>query len=170
MPLGVCLEVFIGSLSPAEAYPYLADPLILCLHLLQAFFNLASVAAHSNVDLWSYSSQDGRSIRKAFEWMIPYALGKKKWPFKQIADYSWGEMFGPFRRASIEFNNKTYEDMISSLPDIHNDDVINLLFPRRFEPTLQEAGGFGSHEGRRGSYVEVDGVSFPRYFWSRPMY
>ena len=138
--------------------------------LFQGFFNLASVAAHSNVDLWSYSSQDGRSIRKAFEWMIPYALGKKKWPFKQIADYSWGEMFGPFRRASIEYNNKTYEDMISSLPDIHNDDVINLLFPRRFEPTLQEASGFGSHEGRRGSYVEVDGVSFPRYFWSRPMY
>ena len=84
------------------------------------------------MNLWNYSTSEGSSIRKAFEWMVPYALQQKKWPFKQIEAYSWGEMFELFRRASIEFKEPEYEKMISQLPDIHSDSVINLLFPRLY--------------------------------------
>ena len=34
--------------------------------------------------LWSFATDDGRSIRKALDWLLPYALGKEKWPYKQV--------------------------------------------------------------------------------------
>ncbi|XP_065188531.1 uncharacterized protein LOC135819283 [Sycon ciliatum] len=107
-----------------------------CTFNLRALFNLARVSSFSGLSLWNYTSSDGSSIRKAFDWMVPYAVDHKAWPFKQIADYSWGEMFELFRRASIEYENPDYEKMISSLPDIHEDDVINLLYPRVYNVSV----------------------------------
>ena len=38
------------------------------------------------VDLWNYATDDGRSMRKAYEFLKPFAEGKKKWTYKQITD------------------------------------------------------------------------------------
>ncbi|XP_062512927.1 uncharacterized protein LOC134188745 isoform X2 [Corticium candelabrum] len=103
-----------------------------CTMNLQGLFNLASVAKYSGIELFNYTSSDGRGIRQAFEFMVPYAIGEKAWPYEQITSYSWGSMFELFRRASIEYQNPTYEQMISKLPDINPDNVINLLYPKLY--------------------------------------
>jgi hypothetical protein len=64
--------------------------------------------------------------------MIPYALGMKPWPFEQITPFSWGSMYELFRRASIEYDDENYEEMIGQLPDINTDDILNLLYPKKF--------------------------------------
>jgi hypothetical protein len=51
---------------------------------LQAFFNLARLAENVKVDLWHYESPGKKSIRKAFEWMLPFAAGSSTWQHKQI--------------------------------------------------------------------------------------
>ncbi|HEV7350652.1 alginate lyase family protein [Telluribacter sp.] len=51
---------------------------------LRGFFELAMLAEKVNLDLWNYETADGKSIRKAFQWMLPYAEGKKQWEHKQI--------------------------------------------------------------------------------------
>lgn len=38
------------------------------------------------VDLWNYSSSDGRSMRKAFEFLRPFAEGTEQWTHKQITE------------------------------------------------------------------------------------
>lgn len=55
--------------------------------------NLASSALHSDVNLFHYVSQDGRSIRKAVEYLIPFMLGEKEWPHKQIVPFKYSELF-----------------------------------------------------------------------------
>lgn len=45
---------------------------------------VAEMGMPLGVDLWNYSSNDGRSMRKAFEFLRPFAEGKKKWTYKQI--------------------------------------------------------------------------------------
>lgn len=51
---------------------------------LSAFLHLAVLGDHVGVDLWDYQTADGRSIRKALDFLIPYSDPAKPWPYKQI--------------------------------------------------------------------------------------
>jgi len=51
---------------------------------LQAFCRLARLAEHVDVDLWRFESEKGGGIRKAIDFLAPYAELGKKWPYKQI--------------------------------------------------------------------------------------
>jgi hypothetical protein len=47
---------------------------------------VAELGMPLGVDLWNFSSDDGRSMRKAFEFLKPYAEEAEKWPYKQITE------------------------------------------------------------------------------------
>ena len=47
---------------------------------LRGMTEVAQMARHVNVDLWAYRSSDGRSIRKAYDFLRPYVLKQKAWP------------------------------------------------------------------------------------------
>ncbi|WP_299012549.1 alginate lyase family protein [uncultured Polaribacter sp.] len=51
---------------------------------LHAFLELAELGQKVGVDLWNLTSKDGRSIKAAYQYMIPYLLNEKKWEYKQI--------------------------------------------------------------------------------------
>ena len=55
---------------------------------LEAWFKTAILAAHLGVNIWNYETSDGRGIRKALDWLIPYATGEKKWEYQQIKPYT----------------------------------------------------------------------------------
>ena len=54
---------------------------------LSAWFKAASLAEHLGTDIWQYQTADGRSIRKALDWLLPYALGDQPWTYQQIHPY-----------------------------------------------------------------------------------
>jgi len=45
---------------------------------LQGWERLALLAPHVGLDLWHYTTPDGRGLRPAIEWFRPYLLGQKK--------------------------------------------------------------------------------------------
>lgn len=47
---------------------------------------LAEMGLPFGVDLLNYSTSDGRSMRKAFEFLRPFAEGREKWTYKQITE------------------------------------------------------------------------------------
>lgn len=47
---------------------------------------VAEMGMPLGVDLWNYSTSDGRSMKKAFEFLRPYAEGKQEWMYKQITE------------------------------------------------------------------------------------
>jgi hypothetical protein len=53
---------------------------------LRGTFILARLGEHVGVDLWNYETKDGRSLRKALEFLIPYIDPQTKWPWQQISD------------------------------------------------------------------------------------
>ncbi|WP_372775089.1 alginate lyase family protein [Mangrovibacterium sp.] len=53
---------------------------------LHGFLYLARLGQKVGVDLWNAESVDGRSIKKGFEYMLPYLTQEKTWDYKQIAD------------------------------------------------------------------------------------
>jgi hypothetical protein len=46
---------------------------------LEALIELAHLGRRVDVDLWNASTEDGRSIRAAVQFLIPYALEEKEW-------------------------------------------------------------------------------------------
>ena len=64
---------------------------------LQAFVALANLGDRAGVDLWHYQTPDGRSIRKAIDWLIPFALGDKPWTTPEIGGFK-PEALGPILR------------------------------------------------------------------------
>ncbi len=51
---------------------------------LCALLDLASLGASAGVDLWHFQTADGRSFRRALEFMAPYADPAKPWTYQQI--------------------------------------------------------------------------------------
>lgn len=51
---------------------------------LQAWFNLGQMGQRVGVDLFGYRSADGRSIRAALDYLLPYVAERADWPHEQI--------------------------------------------------------------------------------------
>jgi hypothetical protein len=75
---------------------------------LDALFTLSEIAKAAGVDLWNYESKDGRSIRKALDWMLPYVNGEKKWEHEQIDDEKMEKNYPIFRHAACQFGDEKY--------------------------------------------------------------
>ncbi len=97
---------------------------------LNGLFRLAIMGEKLGVDLWRYESRDGRSIRKALDFLAHYVESGEKWPYKQIAPYKPAALFSLLCRGLIAYNDGKYKVIIKRIPpkDIL-DDRTNLLWP-----------------------------------------
>jgi len=53
---------------------------------LHGFLQLAIIGKKVGVNLWGMESKDGSSIKKGYEFMLPYLTKEKEWQYKQIKD------------------------------------------------------------------------------------
>jgi hypothetical protein len=67
---------------------------------LNALLTVATIGDKVGVNLWEFQSKDGRSIRKAFEYLAPFVFDGKQWPHKQIIKWSPEDYFALLRRAA----------------------------------------------------------------------
>jgi len=54
---------------------------------LDGLMTLARLGENVRIDLWNYETSDGRSIRKALEFLKPFASGEKKWTYQQLGEW-----------------------------------------------------------------------------------
>ncbi len=83
---------------------------------LDGLLRLAIMGQKLGIDLWNYRSADGRSLRKALDFLSPYADPRKKWPYEQISDFQPARLFSLLRRGAIAYNDNRYEDLIKKIP------------------------------------------------------
>jgi hypothetical protein len=97
---------------------------------LEALFNLATLGDRGGVDLWHYRAADGRGIRKAFDFMVPYATGTEKWTHPQKDKIRY-ELMVPFlRRAANAYRDQKYEQKIGQVPGANSALLLtDLLYP-----------------------------------------
>src|SRR5207249_9073902 len=67
---------------------------------LDGLMLLARLGEHCGVDLWNYQTTDGRSIRKALEFLIPIALGQRKWQYQELGGLQPQNLFPLLRRGA----------------------------------------------------------------------
>jgi hypothetical protein len=85
---------------------------------LQAFFELATLAQHVGVDLWSYQSPDGASLRGALDFLTPYMVGNQTWPYDEITDVdAFQENAQTLARASAAYPDGGYAEVLARLAE-----------------------------------------------------
>lgn len=83
---------------------------------LRLFFCLARTAAGLDFDLWNYETADGRGIRRALDWLLPYWTRQRPWPYQQIAPFSHERAYRLLRQAAWAYDNEEYEQALNRLP------------------------------------------------------
>jgi hypothetical protein len=97
---------------------------------LEALFDAASLGSNLGLDLWAFATPDKRSIRKALDWLLPFAAGEKKWRYKQISAWQPEKLAPLLRRAAVQYREPSYEQAINKVSAIAPDQRINLLYLR----------------------------------------
>jgi Alginate lyase len=97
---------------------------------MEALFDAASIADKLRIDLWNYETQDKRGIRKALDWLLPFATGAKKWSYQQISAWQPEKLAPLLRRAALQYREMSYENALSKLPGVTADQRFNLLYPK----------------------------------------
>lgn len=96
---------------------------------LVALFDGASMASRLGIDLWSYESPDKRSMRKALDWLVPYATSEKQWNYRQISGLRPEKLAPLLSRAAIRYREPAYEKTIAKLPKGSEAEGWRLLYP-----------------------------------------
>lgn len=105
-----------------------------------SLFNLDAMAAICMIlstpedDLWKFTTSDGRSMRKAVEYIEPFIRNKKSWPLKPdvMYDDQWPMRHFTLYMAGKLFNKPEYIELWKTLPpDSSVDEVIRNFFIRQ---------------------------------------
>jgi hypothetical protein len=101
---------------------------------LDAMATTCQILSTTDDNLWNFSLPDGRSIKRAVEYMYPYIKDKKTWPLKPdvMYDAEW-----PMRHISLLFAGRIlgrpeYIELWKKLPaDSTVDEVVRNFFIRQ---------------------------------------
>lgn len=77
---------------------------------LRGFYHLANMGQKLNVDLWNFETEDGRGIKKTFDFLFPFVAGEKEWEYPQITslESSIHSLKINFHVAASKTGNKKY--------------------------------------------------------------
>jgi Alginate lyase len=75
---------------------------------LAGLFELGLLGENVGVDLWNFQSADGRGIRKALDYLVPFVSGKEKWTYQQIIEFKTAEISPLLVVASVEYKDPSY--------------------------------------------------------------
>ena len=94
---------------------------------LRGFTDLAFLGKKVGVDLWNFKTENGASIIKAYEFLKPYAKGKKEWNYRQINSLKKAKrsLKKLFVQAGSQFNMEEYCQIGST----NNKKTLSLLYP-----------------------------------------
>jgi Alginate lyase len=82
---------------------------------LRGLMKLATLGDRVGIDLWHYQTDDGRSIRAAVEFLAPFSLDQKAWPYQQIEGFSPKLLYPLLRQAAEKYPDASFSSRASRL-------------------------------------------------------
>ena len=96
---------------------------------LLALLDLAMLGDRVGLDLWDYKTSDGKSLRLALDFLVPYVTGDEKWPHQQINEAKKSDMVALFRRAANGYHDKKHEAVAQKLDEKDDVGMFDVMFP-----------------------------------------
>ena len=110
-----------------------ADNMLYHRYNLGRAWDLAATSRHvEGFDLFEYETEDGKSLRKQLDFLMPYMLGEKVWDKWPGATFKMepAVYYEMFRKAAIFYQEPLLLDAADSLGN-YTSNYINLLYPRQ---------------------------------------
>jgi Alginate lyase len=95
---------------------------------LDAWFTLATISEKAGADLWVYKNKAGAGLLTALEWLQPYAMGEKSWPYQQIGKYNTHEFYPLLLQAAKKSKDPSFERDADKLKKEERDILVELLY------------------------------------------
>lgn len=95
---------------------------------LEAWFSFANAAKTQGVDLWHYQTTDGKSLRKAIDFLMPFVTEGKPWPYQQINPYKTQDFYRLLLIAAEEFKDDNYRKQAEKIKDSNKNILIKLFY------------------------------------------
>ncbi len=105
---------------------------------LRALMELATLGERADVKMWDFHTADGRSIRHALDFLLPYAAGEKKWEHQQITEFKPQELVPSLLKAAVKFQSQDYEKAAQKI-GIPDHDVYALILQAELHPKSTKA-------------------------------
>jgi hypothetical protein len=96
---------------------------------LKAITQMAYFGKIHGIDLWNFTASNGGSIQKAYQFLVPFADGSKKWELQQLGSLE-GEiekLKHLFLFAASRIDSKEFCDYSSKVKSLNNNEL--LLYP-----------------------------------------
>lgn len=109
-------------------------PLHYSIYNLHAWYLLALIGEKLNLDIWKFQTEDGRSIHKALDWMLPYLEGEKSLKGLDAVPFNPDETAFLLRIAALKYDDQRYEVLLQKLkpaPAKETMSQLDLFYPLR---------------------------------------
>jgi hypothetical protein len=96
---------------------------------LFGYFLIAKLAENAEIQLWNQQISEGKNLRNALNWIIPYLKDEKQWEYEQIQKISYGETIRILKLAAKKFANPEYEALAKKIDlKTYQSDIIELTY------------------------------------------
>lgn len=82
---------------------------------LYGYFLIAKLAENANIQLWNQQISEGKNMRNALDWIVPYLKNEKVWEYEQIQKIGFGETIKILKYASKKYSNIEYEALAKKI-------------------------------------------------------
>ena len=82
---------------------------------LEGWFHVSRLAKEAGVDLWNFRTSDGRSVRAALDYLMPFASGAARWPGAQITPFEVTAFLPLLDQAAKAWNDERYKALADHL-------------------------------------------------------
>jgi len=69
---------------------------------------LAALSKNTGVDLFHFTTDDGQSLRKGLDYLLPFANKEKEWKAVQMKEFTYDILAQISRQAAIEYRDAKY--------------------------------------------------------------
>jgi hypothetical protein len=96
---------------------------------LQALVNAALLAERVGIDRWHYRTADGRSLRGAIDWALPYLAGRREWQWQQKRRWDAFRAVPVLCAAARRYGDARYAEALAGIPPDEGMPHLPLIYP-----------------------------------------
>lgn len=75
---------------------------------IKGYFLLAHEGERFGIDIWNFKTNEGRCVKEALDYLMPYMTGESEFPYKQIVRFDASEFTDVFMDAWVQYGDVRY--------------------------------------------------------------
>ncbi len=96
--------------------------------IMNAFVIIGQLSEEMGIDLWNHQTKSGKSLKLAYDFLLPYVTKEKVWTNQQIKEFNYSDAFPILLRGKIVYDCNTCIDAIKAFHPVRFEKFnINLL-------------------------------------------